>query len=236
MLYTCKLATELDTCKVQIMARRLRTVPSETKGAASDRALDTRAMLLRTALGLFEQRGLAGVTLAEIATAAGVSRQAIYLHFGNRAGLLTGIARYLDSTSLLVRGMMATVREDHTKAGLQKFIRLVFEHAAVIFPFARAIEAAAASGDADAGAAWEDRVNASLRTFRLMIDGLAESGPTLKALDTGRGNCTGFIRRVHIDVRNQLVVDRKWPPERLLQRVTESLWRDLLGDVHAPKA
>jgi AcrR family transcriptional regulator len=163
-----------------------------------------------------------------------VSRQAIYLHFGNRAGLLTAIARYLDSTSSLVRGIMATVREDHTKAGLEKFIRLVFEQAAVIFPFARAIEAAAASRDADARAAWEDRMNAFLRTIRLMIDGLAESGQLSKRWT--REEATDWLySRVHIDVWNQLVVDRKWPPKRLLERVTESLWRDLRGDVHAPK-
>jgi AcrR family transcriptional regulator len=217
------------------MARRLRTVPSETKGAASDGALDTRTMLLRTALRLFEQRGLAAVTLAEIAAAAGVSRQAIYLHFGNRAGLLTAIARYLDSTSSLVREMMATVREHHTKAGLGKFIRLAFQHAAVIFPFARAIEAAAASGDADARSAWEDRVNAVLRTYRLMIDGLAESRQLSKCWT--REEATDWLySRIHIDVWNQLVVDRKWPPKRLLERATESLWRDLLDDVHAPKA
>jgi len=191
-------------------------------------------MVLRTALRLFEQRGLAVVTLADIAAAAGVSRQTIYLQFGNRAGLLTAIARHIDSTSRL-RGMMATIREDHTKAGLEKFIRLVFEHAAVIFSFARAVEAAAASGDADARVAMEDRVNAFLRATRLMIDGLAESGQLSKRWT--REEATDWLySRLHIDVWNQLVVDRKWPPKRVLERVTESLWRDLLTDLHTPKA
>ena len=216
------------------MARRVRTLRSETKAATSDGALDTRMMVLRTALRLFEQRGLAVVTLADIAAAAGVSRQTIYLQFGNRAGLLTAIARHIDSTSRL-RGMMATIREDHTKAGLEKFIRLVFEHAAVIFSFARAVEAAAASGDADARVAMEDRVNAFLRATRLMIDGLAESGQLSKRWT--REEATDWLySRLHIDVWNQLVVDRKWPPKRVLERVTESLWRDLLTDLHTPKA
>jgi AcrR family transcriptional regulator len=217
------------------MARHLGTVLSgtKTKGTAKH-ANDTRTTLLRTALRLFEQRGLAAVTLAEIATAAGVSRQAIYLHFGNRAGLLTAIARYLDTTSLLVREIMATVREDHTKAGVKKFIRLWFEHAAVVFPFNRAIEVAAAS-DADAHAAWEDRAGAHLRTVRLMVDGLAESGQ-LAGRWTREEAADWFYSRIHPDVWNQLVVDRKWPPKRLLERVTESLWRDLLGDLRTPEA
>jgi hypothetical protein len=131
--------------------------------------------------------------------------------------------------------MMATIREDHTKAGLEKFIRLVFEHAAVIFPFARAVEAAAASGDADARVAMEDRVNAFLRATRLMIDGLAESGQLSKRWT--REEATDWLySRLHIDVWNHLVVDRKWPPKRVLERVTESLWRDLLTDLHTPKA
>jgi AcrR family transcriptional regulator len=215
-----------------------RTVPSETKAletkVVAERALDTRTMLLRTALRLFEQRGLAAVTLAEIAATAGVSRQAIYLHFGNRAGLLTAIARHLDLTSSVVREIMATVREDHTKAGLEKFIRLWFEHGAVVFPFNRAIEVAAAS-DADAHAAWEDRVDAHRRTIRLMVDGLSESRQ-LAVRWTRQEAADWFYSRIHPDVWNQLVVDRKWPPKRLLERVTESLWRDLVSNVHASKA
>ena len=43
--------------------------------------------------------GFAWETPQDVARAAGVSRQAVYLHFGSRAGLLVAMARHHDRTS-----------------------------------------------------------------------------------------------------------------------------------------
>ena len=37
--------------------------------------------------------------MKDIAAAAGVSRQLVYFHYGNRAGLLTAMARHRDEAS-----------------------------------------------------------------------------------------------------------------------------------------
>jgi AcrR family transcriptional regulator len=60
---------------------------------------DTRSRILETAWKLVRDRGTNGVTIAEIAAAAGVSRQLIYFHFQNRAGLLVAMARHHDVRS-----------------------------------------------------------------------------------------------------------------------------------------
>lgn len=56
---------------------------------------DTRQRILAEAWELLEERG-SEMTLAEVAERAGVSRQAVYLHFGDRSGLIVGLVDYVD--------------------------------------------------------------------------------------------------------------------------------------------
>jgi TetR/AcrR family acrAB operon transcriptional repressor len=51
-------------------------------------AQETRTLILDTAEQVFREKGVGHTTLAEIATAAGVTRGAIYWHFDNKAALL----------------------------------------------------------------------------------------------------------------------------------------------------
>ena len=52
-----------------------------------EEALETRNMLLDTAERVFNEKGVSATPLADIATAAGVTRGAIYWHFKNKADL-----------------------------------------------------------------------------------------------------------------------------------------------------
>lgn len=52
-----------------------------------EEALETRNLLLDTAECVFNEKGVSGTTLADIASAAGVTRGAIYWHFKNKADL-----------------------------------------------------------------------------------------------------------------------------------------------------
>ena len=52
----------------------------------------TRITLLETALTLFSEKGLSNVTLAQIASAAGVTRGAIYWHFKDKSQMLEALA------------------------------------------------------------------------------------------------------------------------------------------------
>jgi TetR/AcrR family acrAB operon transcriptional repressor len=53
-----------------------------------EEALQTRALLLDAAEQLFSERGVARTTLNDIATAAGVTRGAVYWHFQNKTDLI----------------------------------------------------------------------------------------------------------------------------------------------------
>lgn len=54
-------------------------------------ALATRDAIMDAAAVLFEQQGVAGTTLQHIATAAGVTRGAIYWHFLDKGALFTAL-------------------------------------------------------------------------------------------------------------------------------------------------
>lgn len=70
---------------------------------------ETRSRILEVAWALVSERGTTGgVTVAEIAAAAGVSRQLVYFHFENRAGLLAAMARHHDVESGFVQRVAAS--------------------------------------------------------------------------------------------------------------------------------
>ena len=58
---------------------------------SSSRASKTRAAILDAARTLFEEHGYFGVGLETVAGKAGISRQAIYLHFASKADLLRAL-------------------------------------------------------------------------------------------------------------------------------------------------
>src|SRR5690348_15261080 len=59
---------------------------------------ETRKRILNETWRLMEERRGQNVNISDIAQAAGVSRQAVYLHFGSRTELLVATARHLDET------------------------------------------------------------------------------------------------------------------------------------------
>ncbi|HKW83015.1 MAG TPA: TetR family transcriptional regulator, partial [Burkholderiaceae bacterium] len=56
-----------------------------------EEAQATRSLILDTAELVFEQRGVSGTSLNEIAKAAGLTRGAIYWHFQNKADLFNAM-------------------------------------------------------------------------------------------------------------------------------------------------
>jgi AcrR family transcriptional regulator len=56
--------------------------------SGSNRAAERRQRIIRSAIGVFAERGYAASSTAQIAAEAGVSKETIYSYFGNKAGLL----------------------------------------------------------------------------------------------------------------------------------------------------
>lgn len=77
------------------MATELATQPELEAG--------TRRAILRAAAGLFAQRGYDAVSVREIVEAAGITKPALYYHFGNKEGVALAVMRGLMEAADAIR-------------------------------------------------------------------------------------------------------------------------------------
>lgn len=188
---------------------------------------DTRTRLLEAAWDLARREGVAGLTLAGVAQAVGVSRQAVYLHFESRAGLLISMARHHD----LVSGFAERARRTGDLAplpALDALLRAWFGYLPDVLPVARALDAAAATGDPGAGA-FEDRMVEWRREIRTALQRVGEES-RLRPEWTTDAAADWVWSRVHPSVWQRLVVERGWSARRFERVTLTSLHRDLLQD------
>lgn len=149
----------------------------------SSEKLETRTRILEAAARILEERRGKGVRMSDVAEAAGVSRQAVYLHFGSRAELMVATARYGDE----VRGLDERLRGYRAAISgvdrLGAYIEFWGNYIPEIYGIARAIRADRETDEA-ARAAWDDRMGAvhdACRDIigRLYADGMLNGGWSL---------------------------------------------------------
>jgi AcrR family transcriptional regulator len=68
---------------------------------SSEERPQTRTQILEAARAMFEERGYYGAGLEAVAKRAGVSRQAIYLHFPSKVELLTALHLHIFATDVV---------------------------------------------------------------------------------------------------------------------------------------
>lgn len=133
-------------------------------------------------------RGGLSVGMADLAAAAGVSRQTLFLAFGNRAGLLVAMVRHRDRQSDHVERLAALARGSGADAGtLFDYLDLWLDYLPVVYPVAIQLEAASLT-DPDAAAAWHDRffLNGVRRGFELILGRMAAMGALAPGVDPAR--------------------------------------------------
>src|SRR3954451_12251263 len=171
---------------------------------------DTRARILEAAIREVEAHGTADVTMAQVAAAAGVSRQLVYFHFANRAGLLTAMAGYSDEAA----GFVEQARVSRTlppAAGFEHLVRSWCAYMPQIEPITRALEAALMTGE-DGAVSWRDRMEELREALRIALDRLARRD----ALAAGWSVDTAADwawSRIQPSTWRHLVGERRWTPE-----------------------
>jgi AcrR family transcriptional regulator len=181
----------------------------------------TRTRILETAWALARERGTGAVTVAEIAAAAGVSRQLVYVHFSNRAGLLVAMARHQDARSGFRDRALAT-RELEPAAALEALIRAWNDYLPEILPVANELEAALITGE-DGADAWHDPMGELRQAFRLAVERvqLAPGWTPETAADWAWARCQPSNWR-------HLVQERGWDPDEYARRTAASVLGEIL--------
>jgi AcrR family transcriptional regulator len=195
--------------------------------AEQEQPQDARTRVLEAAWRLIGEREDAGVSLLEIAEAAGVSRQTVYVNFGSRAGLLLAMVDHRDATAPELARLKRTREELPPDEALEPFIRAWFKYVPVVFKVARALSCAAVTDEA-AHAAWQSRMALVQGGLLALMRGLKAQG-RLSADWTPEAAADWSYHQMHIDTWQHLVIERQWKPAEVVQRTVANLTQALLA-------
>lgn len=181
--------------------------------------------ILSAALALVTERGGADVTMAEIAKAAGISRQALYLHFADRGELLVAMVRYTDEKRGL-EGEIQKIRE--APSGLEAMRRMVSLQARSnpkIWAAARAVDAVRRT-DPAVERSWQDRLQHRLLGCREIMRHVRRDGELLPGLDVDVA-ADLLWTLTSLRMWEDLVILRGWSTQKYEEHVYDLLQRSL---------
>lgn len=179
----------------------------------------TRQRICEAALRLITKRGGAGVTLTDVARAARVSRQALYLHFTDRAGLLVAVVQYADEQRGVPAGVQRIADAPSAVHALREMAALQARMNPSVWPLARMLDAVRRQ-DAAAERSWQDRLAGRLDGCRAIVSRLEREGVLRPGLDP----------LVAVDLLWTLTSLRAWEDLVLLRGWTASQYETRVTD------
>jgi AcrR family transcriptional regulator len=135
---------------------------------------ETRTSILEAAWALLEERGT-GIRIADIAVKAGVSRQAVYLHFGDRISLFVALGDHIDVNFGRDRLRAHVFGAPTGVESLRRWVQTMSWYTAKIDSVSRILELRAESDEA-LSAAWKDRMTGRLGHVRRIAERIAAEG------------------------------------------------------------
>lgn len=192
----------------------------------SSSSVETRNRILKASLTLLVRSEGKEVRMADIAKKAGVSRQALYLHFGTRADLLVATTHYLDdikgSDSRLAASRAATKGIDRLDAFIEAWAGYIPE----IYGVAKALLAMSDTDEA-AEDAWKTRMSDMREGCAAAIEALKSDGALTSDLSVDQAT---DILWTMLSVRNweQLTRECGWSQEQFVETLKLSGHRILV--------
>jgi len=181
----------------------------------------SRDRVLEAALRLIRKRGDAAVTMAQIAKAARLSRQAVYLHFADRADLMVALARHVNE-SLGVPAEIQRIMNTQTGMGMiEAFVSMQARGNPAVWAVARAIDAVRRT-DAAAARAWQSRLKSRLEGCRAIVSRLKAEGSLRRELDPSIA-ADLLWTMTSLRMCEDLVLEREWSPEQYQEYLTNVL-------------
>ena len=119
--------------------------------------LQTRENILKAAIELLIGGQHKGVRMTDIAKAAGISRQAVYLHFSTRAELLIAATQYVDQLNAMDERLSASRAAQTGLERLDAYIEAWSAYIPKIYGMAKALMAMSET-DEEAAQAWSQRM------------------------------------------------------------------------------
>ena len=186
----------------------------------------TRTRILEAATTLLRAHDGQRVSMAAIAAEAGVSRQALYLHFTDRADLLVATVDHIDASGPLAEQSRRVEAAPDSVTALDRFVELHADYSPHIIEVARTIDAGRLT-DSDLAAAWEDRQRGRRRACGRRVDALHEAGRLAPRWTTERA--TDFLwAQTSLRVWDDLVTTRGWSRDEFVDAIQTTLHATLV--------
>lgn len=198
---------------------------SENPSALSYGDPETRARILDVTLVLVADAG-ASLKLSQVAERAGVSRQAVYLHFGDRTGLLVALVQYMDEKLDLGESLNQIAQ---APSGAEVIRRVMETHSRFnpsYDPVALVLEGSQYHDDA-LGAAWRDRMQFRHHAHRNFIE-LIDRHNDLAPEWTIEAATDLFFAMTLFGPWRELTRELGWTNQRYAEHMTALLSRALL--------
>lgn len=187
----------------------------------------TRESILDAAVRLFTEKGGA-VRLEDVAAEAGVSRQAVYLHFGSRTGLLIAMTQHMDSGGALPGLLNRVFNADTAIEALDAAASLHAEYHPTIYQIARVFLVGRYEDEA-LRAAWDERMESRRNLYHTVVEGLQEEG--LLAPDWDVESAADFLWALTSwQLWEQFVKDRGWSNDDYLNHLRTVMRQTLVGE------
>lgn len=207
--------------------RRKTAVRSADKAPRDAKVVDTRGRLVRAGLAVLE-RG-EPFSLGEIAREAGVSRQALYLHFESRAALAVAVARFVDESFGLEEALAPSRAATDGRALLRAHARFVAKYNERIQTVVRMADALRQT-DVEMAAPWKDRLANRRAGGHIVAQKLSAWGELADEWTVeSAGDWVCALSSVKL--WEELVLDLGWSRERFAR----SLERQLVTGLLRPK-
>jgi AcrR family transcriptional regulator len=206
---------------------------ARSHGAEAEKAeaIDTRERILRATWRLLEERRGQNARLEDVAQAASVSRQAVYLHFGSRATLFVATAHYADESLKLMERIREACDVETGVIAIEAYVRFWASYAPDIYGLAKALLALRETDEA-AAAAWDDRMAALREGCLTILRQVNHDGAPAVPLAppwTVETAADYFYATLSIPTWEALTIERGWSHEEYVERITLAIKRALLA-------
>ena len=196
----------------------------------SSKNLETRMKILEVTLEILEERRGLGVRMADIAKRAGLSRQAVYLHFVSRAELLNATTKFLDERLDLDRRLAPSRAAKSGTERLALYVEFWANYIPEIYAVAKALLLVLDTDEA-AAAAWKDRMTAMREGCQAAID-LLHSEDAL-APEWTRETATDVLwAMLSVENWEKLTAECGWSNQQYVERMKAIAQRTLLRNAH----
>jgi AcrR family transcriptional regulator len=180
----------------------------------------TRERILQSAANLIDETPATVPSMSEVARASGISRQAVYLHFPDRASLLLDLVEHVDEREGLARELAKLEAAQDGPAQMRAWVEMQARRNPSIAPLARALDGSRHE-DSPAATAWRDRTANRMRGATAIAERLRDEGHMHHSWMTAEAAAL-LWELASFRVWDDLVNEAGMPPDRYIEVVTSA--------------